>query len=328
MGLLGLLLAGLAFGWASCTSEDFNLCTQENLDDPACAPFVQADPPDEEPPVTDPPDEPPDEPDPVVPCGGPCAAQAPFCDLTSNSCVACLRDADCSGSTSLCSPTTQACVACVSNSQCTALTASACDGGSCAPCDADADCSHLAATPVCEASVGRCVECTAATEATQCGANTCSLLSNECTSTTPGSTAICESCESHSECAAGARCASYMFETTQLGPVCLRQPDSGGSCFVAGQIGISNVSGSGVDSIAVDVCIPEQDKTTCEAMLAEGDGCTLDSQCGVSNIDDSVCVDYSGPPDACAPRCVFDAACISGSCEASVGSGGVKVCEP
>lgn len=76
---------------------------------------------------------------------------------------------------------------------------SACDAGSCSPCQTNDDCSHLTDTTVCDVDAGQCVQCTVAEEAV-CGGTSCNPATNTCTNTELGSVGSCEPCVADSEC--------------------------------------------------------------------------------------------------------------------------------
>lgn len=79
------------------------------------------------------------------------------CDPTTNSCVECRKNDDCSGAKAVCNTVANICVGCFDNSHCAGDT-SVCDTASriCVGCVGVADCG---ATQVCDASTRTCVEC-------------------------------------------------------------------------------------------------------------------------------------------------------------------------
>ena len=80
--------------------------------------------------------------------------------------------------------------------------ASRCDPTSrtCEPCLEDVDCAGIDGLPRCDAAEGLCVQCAPATEAMDCGEQSCDPATRECSDIVRGSRAECEACVSDSDC--------------------------------------------------------------------------------------------------------------------------------
>ncbi len=122
-----------------------------------------------------------------------CPATDPVC--TSNSCVGCSQQSDCTrfnGTfTALCNTSTGACVSCLSNSNCTA-TAPVCNAAdSCVGCSTDTDCSLYPTKPACQlagsTNPGTCGQC-ARDNTSQCmgGTPACNYDNGKCQLCTVG----------------------------------------------------------------------------------------------------------------------------------------------
>lgn len=70
-----------------------------------------------------------------------CSAEAPICDVTTDSCIGCSGPSDCSrfGEIDVCDLRTGACVECVSSTDCTDVEP-VCQEGACRGCQLDAEC--------------------------------------------------------------------------------------------------------------------------------------------------------------------------------------------
>ena len=216
---------------------------------------------------------------------------------------------------------------CTSNSECPEANASRCEvaAGTCAACEANADCSHIEGKGVCDN--GTCVECTLETEAERCGDNSCNPATNECTDSPRDSTQICSPCVSDSECDGDDTfCVPMQFSPdgeplTQLGGFCLREePDEG--CPRPYSSAISRATLSGVQSKTF--CGVAEPLTTCRAVLDLIEDvpkpCSAATDCGLADIDDGLCQQISGSgintvcTYACdsAAQCPTDKPCPSG----------------
>lgn len=151
-----------------------------------------------------------------------CHLTSLHCDSTSNQCVECLDDQDCSGSDRVrCDAKLFRCVDCTSDDDCAAdarcdpierrcapacatlqdcLDAHACNDGVCVACDRDVECREGDATgPVCSASGLGCVSCR---EDAQCPQpEICDVLSGRCVA-----------CLSSRDCDDGTRCDPVLLE--------------------------------------------------------------------------------------------------------------------
>lgn len=143
------------------------------------------------------------------PCGGTCGGGTPLCRESDGMCVACLADTDC-----------------------TAADASSCDeaAGTCGPCMASAECTHVAGLGVCDDAdgTGECVECTPATETTDCADESCDPATRECSGIMRASRLSCQSCVSDSDCMnADDRCVALEYMDAPRGGYCLRLESAG-----------------------------------------------------------------------------------------------------
>jgi hypothetical protein len=145
--------------------------------------------------------------------------------------------------------------------------------GECVACTTDnnnADCSHIPSRPQCDA--GLCVGCTVATEATNCGGNSCNPATRTCTTTPRLSRGVCQPCVADSECTpvdgATHRCVRMNYQGTDLGGFCLRVANVPGpsGCDRPFVTPFNTTSLSGAASAAY--CGIDQTATTCEAVAA------------------------------------------------------------
>jgi hypothetical protein len=124
----------------------------------------------------------------VVPCNAACKGETPYCDETSNTCVACLSDGNCSANAPACDLKSHTCVSCTADKYCPKETP-ACDTVThqCVICTADKYCASP--TPACKIPADICAQCTA---------------SALCSGSTPicrAATNTCVQCTSSAECA-------------------------------------------------------------------------------------------------------------------------------
>lgn len=206
-------------------------------------------------------------------------------------------------------------------------TAPVCSGaGACGGCLLDKHCSHL--SRVC-GETGACVECTPDTEFGQCPdvdpspgdqGPACDPVAKTCTGKPRGTVSGCGACLSDSECEAGSRCVSTMFEASRHGSYCLQIAPTDG-CPRGAPSRKTAVSTLGVEG---DYCFPREVLTTCEAVLDFGDVCTSDGDCGARGISDGLCL---GPVGAktCTYACSGERDCTGSTCTGPVGA---KYCNP
>lgn len=219
------------------------------------------------------------------------------CDLETNSCVACLEDADCTlPATAQCNLTTHTCVACSTNTQC----------------------AQFAATPVC-ATEG-CVECTHEFQEA-CAGNVCNSTQHECTDRAPHTVDICGECVSDDDCLAGQVCVHMEFGDpgVTVGNFCLFRKSTTGDgapnddCnSVRAFTHEQNVTTLDEETHVV-VCTPGT-ITTCPALndyrtqTCDGETPAGHAQCGAESLDDGYCT----AAHLCTTACGVTADCKTG----------------
>jgi hypothetical protein len=172
------------------------------------------------------------------PCGG-CSAPTPLCDESTNSCVACLGDSDC-----------------------TTPNAAKCDAGACVPCDSSPQCAGIPNAEVCDA--GQCVACALGAEDACTAGQTCDLVAKTCVSVAPESVQNCMPCTNDLQCTDGHRCIPMEFAEAPHGYFCLEEAMP--TCEQPFSVFVSRTSISG--AAAVNYCGINEDLTTCEAVVA------------------------------------------------------------
>ena len=204
------------------------------------------------------------------------------CDTTADVCVACLADTDCTDGRCLVDPAdsaNNACVACLDLNDCTDPAASRCGASNtCEACVDDADCADISN----RCSAGVCVECTIATEATDCAGKSCDPATNACTTTDVGSVGVCEACVADSECETDYGCVPMNFDNMALGGFCLKN-STAANCTAPFSEGLSRTSLSGSNATW---CALDETLTTCAAVLEFGATCTDDADCGINGVAD------------------------------------------
>ncbi len=288
-------------------------------------------------------------------CAAGCDGDVPHCDESRNVCVACLDASHCPPARNICDEEgaqgrVLACVACLSSADCSDPTAARCAAGLCDTCNADADCAHLSATPRCEATSRRCVECTPDTEATECaddrfefGPKHTTCIDFACSETQPGSRRTCQSCNADNECEAGYFCVPMTFRATTsdpfvpVGNFCLRLETEDDECEPTDEapFGFPRAGLTALGGTSGTFCGP-QSTTTCPGVLSyqssccpvprAADGsCVLPgnpndinlsqafNECGMSDQVDALCLRLSGSTYRCSPRCSDDVTCSDDS---------------
>ena len=274
------------------------------------------------------------------PDGGPCGecpATAQYCVVDRDGGPACsecdpgIGNESCSAFTDrpICDRDTARCVACTSNDHCTDPEASRCVDNECVPCSESSDCDHVmdevTALPIC-AGTGddaRCVQCTEATEAIDCGSFACDGLTGRCTLDQRLQT-NCGACDEDTDCQLPLRCVpmNYMG-TPRAGGYCLRPRAAAPECEIAYTTILEDrVSLSGRP--ADDNCGINEANTTCEAVRAYGQNCGAGgdpapcngfgaSRCGSLSMGALVnrCTYACSFPF----QCVGEAPCVSGQCQ-------------
>ncbi len=242
------------------------------------------------------------------PCGG-CSGDTPVCDETSNRCVGCVQD-----------------------TQCTDPAAPRCntESNTCSPCMDDDQCARFSDTPVCETGTGVCVECTEATQETSCppievgrpiGNRMCNLSTFEC----QGTLGFCQPCVSDEECITTdevgvRRCVPLEFNGASRGNYCMLDlashqtatDDPSANCPPRQFAQRMRTSLGGVEAL---YCVIAEADTTCEAILSFRDACAEDTatdDCGVPGLDDGVCRQM-GSTFACTYECAGSNDCRNGA---------------
>lgn len=244
---------------------------------------------------------------------GECLAPS-VCDR--GQCVRCVPtdgtdDPGCEGAEPVCvSDPEPRCVACAADADCADPAAARCVDDACVPCAGADECAHLAPLRLCDD--GACVECTVASEAADCGADSCDPATRRCTDTARGSRLACETCRSDSECAADHHCMPMDFAgAAREAHYCL--PDRDGAC---GHVYASSRSGTSASGADATVCSPLQTLTTCEAVLdmLASQACADAGDCG----DPALADDGACDGTFCTIACGTDGECPLGqSCGAS-----------
>ena len=224
----------------------------------------------------------------------------------------------CSAPTTICRESDSTCVQCLDDAACTDPTANKCsEAGLCVGCTDDVDCEMLTATPVCDEAGGACVACTPDSEETTCpppDSFACHPVDFTCTGATRGTISPCQSCAADSECAPmGAtvrRCVPFSFGGMDLGAVCLtdQATTTDMMCPVRFADPRAGTSASGTDAT---YCFPRH--TTCDGLGSVSRTCTMDSECGNSALDDTLCRDDGGGL-RCTYQCTDDSDCAGSLC--------------
>lgn len=248
------------------------------------------------------------------PCNGACDGTAtPFCDTTSNECVECLTPTDCEAEELACIE--GVCEQCETNAECTTAELSVCNTTShtCEACTGATGCGHDGLGAICDTSGGDgvCVECTVATEATDCGLNSCDPATQECTTTPRTSVRRCGACVADSECMnTDDRCVEMQFDGAAHGSYCLKQADTGCvSPFASPTAARPSTSGA----VAEIYCGVPEASTTCEAVLdlVDNTTCTMASDCGADGLDDGVCGTVNFIANRCSYPCEMASQCTA-----------------
>lgn len=266
-----------------------------------------------------------------------CHGETPACDPSTNACVECTQDESdaCMGETPMCDADVNLCVACLVNTDCADAAGSRCTGAKeCAPCMDSDDCAHIAGKNVCDNGV--CVQCTVSTEASACGANACDPATKTCTETARGSVGICLPCAADSECEGGdlsdpdQRCVPMEFQAVpRPGGFCLRRFSK--TCARPFTIPFATTSLSGAP--AENYCGIDTATTRCEAVLdlinsrecSDGN----DAACGCNRDQDGNCIDTGEGglcrtvalvPNQCTYPCGVNNHCPTGTTCAGTGT--------
>jgi hypothetical protein len=262
--------------------------------------------------------------------------------------VQCTSNDDCSGAKHLCDDATNVCVECLTNQDCPSAAASLCIAGTCSPCAANADCSHIAGKTVCDTrhvgtgeadagassdagaggESGTCVQCTGTDYAT-CGQSggknlICDSLADTCSTTqTQHSAGLCQTCISDAQCAAGELCAEQTFNGKSVGHFCFyKQGDTANGapvdCTLTGRPFVSVLNTTSIDGQLADLCTLAV--TTCPALneyrslpVCNPTGTPNDTLCGFAPGEDSKCEPYGLTQYRCTVTCLGDDDCPLGA---------------
>ncbi len=130
------------------------------------------------------------------PCDDSCSGDTPYCDVASDTCVACNTSADCKDP---------------QNSLCNAES-------KCEPCQGHGDCAHLPNTPLCHQQ--QCVACLPGARDT-CGNNVCDMVSQDvpvcAQGKAPRSATTCQPCVSDEQCQDGQLCVPQRWDSDDNG---------------------------------------------------------------------------------------------------------------
>lgn len=250
-------------------------------------------------------------------------AATPVCDTLTGACVECTAasQALCAASGEVCRDEGHECVGCNTNDDCTEGAPHCGGDNECGACVNDSECAKYG--KVCDA--GQCVECTVATEQTQCPdldptpgdqGPACDPVALTCTGERRGSLGTCGRpvtsgdtrivrCVSDSECSMGHRCVPTTFKGADYGNYCLLVAQND-SCSAPWPRQLSATSVGGLDG---KYCFPRALLATCEAVVEFGSSCVVDDDCGREGISDGHC-----EGGRCTYGCSGDSDCNGTTC--------------
>lgn len=238
---------------------------------------------------------------------GPCGICDPglHCDTTERRCVPCLMDAHCDDA-EYCDTATKQCLAgCRGDADCPATAPSCVDHTCEETCTTPLCATSHPDTPVCDAASGHCGVCSPDTEVVDCAADgsACHPEDLVCTGVMRGSQQFCQPCSSDSECrfmgADRYRCVETAFRqgspATAVGSFCLldleqyRSEISNATAPCPDQM-VTARAGESTLGVPATYCYPRESETTCVAIERFDQVCASDDECGVMDVDDSLCV--------------------------------------
>lgn len=223
------------------------------------------------------------------------------------------------------------CVECETDEHCTQTDASRCDAetNTCVGCTASEQCEHLSATPVCDVTAGECVQCTLE-ESAACGeGRVCNMAEGTvsyrtCSEFEVASTGLCGECVNDEQCIEGYKCALEALFYTPAIPTgkryCLKEtPEEGcaGEAPFVIDAWAKTVNGAEGRFCALRYA-------TCASYLMYGKGpdvvpegyteegaptCLRDESCGLPELNDGVCLVYTGNVSRCTYECFDDYDC-------------------
>jgi hypothetical protein len=283
----------------------------------------------------------------------PCESDTDCTDLTKpecgadGQCTGCTSDDACDGRDGFEACVTAAgpkrghCVACIGDDDCTSTDAPECKSdNTCGACTSDDACDGRNGAEHCNLrtgaeTFGKCVECTGATEDDDCDGKSCKQTTGECTEVEIGDLNPCEACEADSQCGTGTKCVQHMLGETDLGYFCFFEratcadTDSAVKPYSRTLPNALSIDSTGAAQQAT-YCLPP---TSCKAVddasgvVAPGDvTCTVNSDCGVEDINDGQCIERAAEELKCTYACDDDFDCPA-DLSKCLGSG-VKVCSP
>jgi len=151
----------------------------------------------------------------------------------------------------------------------------------CEPCLQDVDCAGIDGLPRCDAAEGLCVQCAPATEAMDCGAQSCDPATRECSDIVRGSRAECEACVSDSDCMEEFACVPMEFGNVPLrGGYCLQETGTG-QCTRPFAFPLPEPRESLSGAAPALYCGVNEDLTSCDAVraLVNNEPCDDDFDC-------------------------------------------------
>jgi len=250
-----------------------------------------------------------------------CTPEAPYCDDGSQTCAECLEDTHCDGA--VCKDATLTCVECELSDDCQEPSASQCIDDACESCSQDEHCTHLTATPTCDAENGTCVECL---DESACEGFVCAPETHTCTDRLARSLFACEACDHDLDCEEGQLCVPQSYDDGSgaelIGNFCTWTKEGrvgSGDCDPDGKPFAYETPGlvQSVDGASAVLCALRT--TTCPAFVQHSQavsGCASasdDAACGVEGIDDGLCRLNTGGNPRCTYPCLSNADCKSGS---------------
>jgi len=201
------------------------------------------------------------------------------CDPNTHLCVECLNSPECTGLESYClkpaagDSSQNQCVQCINESHCTARDASKCEANSCVGCVVKKDCESAGSGLVCDD--GLCVGCV--TDADCSNDFACDVDAKTCSTTIKvGEQEDCYPCVGGSSCRPGLACVSMRFGSEAHGRFCMPRYD-GSVCKPPFGFGVVDREIS--DGSHVSVCMIDEIRTTCEAVLEYGTPCSVEQPC-------------------------------------------------
>ncbi len=261
----------------------------------------------------------------------------------------------CSAPTPIRDPSTNTCVACLSDTDCTDVTAAHCNAGQCVQCTANSQCGVgavcnatwtcqldcrvddggcPASAPICAAATGACVQCVGDSECTDAGSlvhcvsGACAECASaaDCPAFNPGcSVGFCGACGFDTDCPAGQSCSVHTAQcecpsSSACGsgaPVCVGNGGDGGfcGCRIRSDCGGGSACDPGLG--LAGGCVAACGTDAGPDCGAQGALCSPVTGLCVSCLSDSNCSDGGGPhctPSGVCGACGRDADCDGGFC--------------